>query len=517
MMESLENIDKNFRKQLEDYQEKPRPGVWDNIADRLGHKKKRKLVFFISRVAAGLVILFSLSLAVNYFSNKKSEPASNGNSSEGQEHATIKNNISSAPENDKETFSNKSTQSKNNNKWVVNQPGDDEDNLLQASDKRKALTPIIRENPQSLANNKGNETNSKQLNDNNKDITGPSLANAFPVTNHYSPKRKREAGVLEPIKRKNPEEFETGKNPPIPVNSEILPGASDDLILAYIVENNAKEEDTNKKSKKWEIGGQFGPSYSYRDVSTDHINDYIKDQFDSHESGVLAYVGGINVNIRPGKRLSVQSGVYYSKYGIDNDNLQPSIDNLRGNVNQKEVFSNWNSVAQVRDNTIYLGNSTGKILPLKSNPASNLLTYDNSNGSGNASDLAVNSIQVSDIPSSVTQYFEYVEIPLNLKYKIVDKKMDFAVISGVTTNFLIRRDLYGNYNDGSRIDGTTDEISKINFAGLIGFSIEYPILADLIINLEPKFKYYLNPIYEEPRYSINPYSFGIYTGVSLIF
>ena len=39
-----ENIDGFFKKRLENHEDNPGSVVWDNISEKLGHKKKRTLV-----------------------------------------------------------------------------------------------------------------------------------------------------------------------------------------------------------------------------------------------------------------------------------------------------------------------------------------------------------------------------------------------------------------------------------------------------------------------------------------
>ncbi|NJK84924.1 MAG: hypothetical protein HC906_02045 [Bacteroidales bacterium] len=41
------------------------------------------------------------------------------------------------------------------------------------------------------------------------------------------------------------------------------------------------------------------------------------------------------------------------------------------------------------------------------------------------------------LPNSIVQYFEYLEIPLNVRYKLIDGKIDFTLIGGVSSNFLV--------------------------------------------------------------------------------
>jgi hypothetical protein len=60
-------------------------------------------------------------------------------------------------------------------------------------------------------------------------------------------------------------------------------------------------------------------------------------------------------------------------------------------------------------------------------------------------------------------------------------------------------------------------VNNMNYSGAVGIGLEYPILSKLMLNVEPRFKYYLNPIVKNPTYNIHPYSLGVFTGISYVF
>ncbi len=38
---------------------------------------------------------------------------------------------------------------------------------------------------------------------------------------------------------------------------------------------------------------------------------------------------------------------------------------------------------------------------------------------------------------TAVQYFDYLELPVTVKYKIIDRKLSFSFLGGVITNFLV--------------------------------------------------------------------------------
>jgi hypothetical protein len=123
--------------------------------------------------------------------------------------------------------------------------------------------------------------------------------------------------------------------------------------------------------------------------------------------------------------------------------------------------------------------------------------------------------QETDI--SVEQLFDYLEIPLTVKYKIIDRKLDFSFSGGLVTNFLVGNVVKLEQNGETIRFGKTDEINQINYLGTIGLGFEYPLVSGFAISLEPRLRYYLNPIDKSPNINVHPYSFGFFAGISYHF
>jgi hypothetical protein len=281
----------------------------------------------------------------------------------------------------------------------------------------------------------------------------------------------------------------------------------------YIARDIIYEEEKQHKNR-WTVGGQLAPLYSYRNVSSDYLDSYVKDQMNSKETGLVTYAAGINVAVSPGRRLSVQSGLYYSKYGQQTDAV-----NVFTSTAESQTYSRWDN------NPEGTGEETTNILISQSigtvSSNDDLLKFNSSINSDqqNSEELRyfnVPATPVEDNPTA-TQYFEYLEIPLVIKYKLIDRKIDFNILSGISTHFLIGNDLYLDYDDNSSRFSENVTVNTVNYSGSVGIGIEYPILSKLLLNLEPKFRYYINPLVKNPSYNIHPYSLGIFTGISYVF
>lgn len=461
MMQNFENIDRLFNEQLHDFSEKPRPEVWNNISERIGHNKKRKKILFITRVAAGVALLLSLSIAINYFLADKTF--------DNQKNIT-KNNI--IPDNNK-------IDNANPNK-SVEEPATSSGSVIADN-----FNPVKREKPSINTN----EIDAQE----ETFITIDSAVyfdNQTESINYLS-----SSDLIEPkysvIENENPlldSNF---------IQEQVLSSYDSSVLLALsgnekdFIEDEVKE----KKEGKWLIGGQFGPMYT-DDIFSSSSQPVVSEQINSKEKGIVSYAGGINISYSLGKRLSVESGIQYSKYGKDLNDI-----NVVSEVNR-------NSYSEV--NQPVLTESEDKYLIVISNSAGNIRQKDGHSTPYYSLETPAsqqNLIAVDKVPNTATRYFEYVEVPITVKYKLIDRKIDFSLSTGLSANMLIaaKMDIEGE-------EYKIDNVNEYKYNYMAGIGLEYPILNNFIFNIEPKFRYSLNTLYKD-SYELHPYSFGILSGI----
>ncbi len=255
---------------------------------------------------------------------------------------------------------------------------------------------------------------------------------------------------------------------------------------------------------KWLVGGQAGPQYSYRQLTSEYASQEYINSYNESEDGVIAYAGGVNVAYKPAKRLSIQSGVYYSKIGQSASAQYTdavSLDNgdalvLYGNTESNSLNSDEN-VPKVSVST-----SMGTV--------ESKLTSSSEISNEEASQISSKYSSVEE----VQQYLEFLEIPLIARYAVIDRKIDFHLLGGVSTNFLVASPVY--LEDGSYFKETSN-LNTINYSSTLGLGFGYNFSEDLVFSLEPQFKYYLNQVNKNSSTEYHPYSFGVYTGVTYSF
>jgi hypothetical protein len=288
--------------------------------------------------------------------------------------------------------------------------------------------------------------------------------------------------------------------------------AGDVIVL---IDENTQEDDYHHD--KWAVGTQVSPVYSYRDLGHGRslmdaktMSSNTISYYNSAESGMMAYTGGVSLSYLPADRLTVQSGVYYSRMGISIDhtyvtsNLSP--ENAYSDAFKYNIISNSSGIIQTGSGNIEAYYTTG--------------WSDNRDGTYNGVETGTstfNQINLQANEGEVIQNFEYLEIPVILKYRVIDRRMGFNILGGMSTNLLVGSDAY-LMNEGNKEKiGSTADLRNVNYSSTVGMGMDYALSSRFNLNLEPYFKYYLNSINQSSAIRSRPYSFGVFTGISFLF
>ena len=256
-----------------------------------------------------------------------------------------------------------------------------------------------------------------------------------------------------------------------------------------------------KSPERWSIAAMASPTY-YSKFSTG--TDEISRQMSSSEQPQVSYAGGLALSYRINRRLSVQTGLYYASIGQKVDGII-SFGGFEPFGNSK---GGHNFEVLTTSGTIYTNNSDVFLVASSGNRVVN--------GSNNDV-FDPKKADLQYLNNTLHQDFSYLELPVVLRYKIVDKTLAFNIIGGVSYNFLVNNDVYTTYNGGKYEIGTTKGLNSFTLSSSLGMGMEYSFTKNFSLNLEPTFRYYLNPFNGVPGSSNHPYSFGLFSGVSYKF
>jgi hypothetical protein len=263
-----------------------------------------------------------------------------------------------------------------------------------------------------------------------------------------------------------------------------------------------QEDVTAKIPERWSIAALASPTYYSKFGSGN--NDASK-QLMASEQPLLSYSGGVAFTYKISKRLSVQSGLYYSSLGQEVD----GINSFGGFQNFVYTKGTRNFEVRTTSGTIYTNN--GDVFLISSGADNRIMT----NYTIDVFDPE--KANLKPLNSSIRQNFSYLELPVVLRYKFVDRMIDFNIIGGLSYDMLINNSAFAMYNGAKYQIGKTEGLNPNSLSSSLGLGMEYNFSDKLSLNLEPTFRYYLNPFNQATGSGMHPYSFGIFSGLSFRF
>jgi hypothetical protein len=257
-----------------------------------------------------------------------------------------------------------------------------------------------------------------------------------------------------------------------------------------IVELEEEQDDEEDKEEevdfnKWRIAPNIAPVY-YNTLSSGSPID--SELSGNKKKGKINMSYGLGVGYAVSKRLTLRTGINKVSLGFDTEDVAVS-------TNQ-ETVSSVRSMRNINLSpaVVSLNISSSENLSLAQIPSSFSSLYN----------------------SSLNQRFGYLEVPLELSYKISDKKMKIDVIAGVSTFFLNENEIYTVTNGIETHVGEANNLNKMSYSTNVGLGFNYNISKAFNFNFEPTFKYQLNAFSNDSG-NFKPYILGVYTGFSFKF
>lgn len=539
-MKENKNIDRLFQERLSNLNSIPKEEVWENIELRLRDKKKKKVIPFWWKLS-GVAAVFVLGLGIYNFTfenNKVSNDVvidTNGeknnainpdglnkledNQVVGNDKNQIKINTSNSSKNN-ETEINSDINSNSNTNAIVVTASDKNKKVINNSDETK----ILRNNSAlknsstsstSVANN-SDETksvkNNSNLNSDSKIENGivNNLDNVKYVRNNSDPinnsKTSNSVATNVDVKKVENENLNKNIDTSKPINTtQIIAEKTnselkidevkkiDSTSIASVVPNameellNEKEKKTSKEPKlnRWQLSSNVAPIYFSSTSNGSPLDSELKNNSKSYKTN-FSY--GLGVNYAVNKKIKVRTG----------------INTVSLNYDTNDVLISQNVYAKTLDHV--KPNSTGSLIQIESKNSS----------AGGLTELTTSGNAVKKFNSVVNQKIGYLEIPLELSYKLVDKKFGIDVIGGVST-LLLNQNEVSVISSGVQMNiGEANNLNDIHFSTNVGLGFKYGFFKNFEARVEPVFKYQINTFIEDSG-DFKPYFFGLYSGVTFTF
>ena len=459
-------MDKVFKDKLENYRKNPPEEIWTAINSNMAVKRERKFILPFLRVAAGLAVLI-VAGTLYYFINRVEEKRIAGKTDPIQ-----KVKIDTEPINQPKSLENIRSENKSNLDYSKRKISEIINKSISGVQKIKVVEQVS--NITSIKHNPGEKIPLQ-----NEVIKEINILAGFPF-------------YLTPLQQVH----------------DHIPSVS---RLVDIHDMNFLSEDIPTKQSKdtWILSAQFSPTYNYRSLG--NAEQKTITSYNENETGKMNYSGGILFGIIASKRLSIHSGVMFSQIGLGIKNVYSYESNEGTTYGSGSIEKSTNRVKFSK-----LSSSTGIIGSIKSNT-----TVFNSYGTDVfTSDITLSEPQIENnlnTSEKFNQYFQYIELPFILRYKVSGLKFKLNILGGMSTNLLIGNRVVLKTDDNNSVIGETLSVRTINYSGNFGVGLDYDMGKNFLLTIEPQFKYYLNSINISSLISNRPYSIGIYTGIKYAF
>jgi hypothetical protein len=282
------------------------------------------------------------------------------------------------------------------------------------------------------------------------------------------------------------------------------PSLAPKSIDRQIMEQNKQMMMAGNKTKgkvRWLVGAQVSPEYSNSRGSQSQV--YANNMLNASSNSV-DFGGGISVEYKKGKRLSLQSGVYYSGLGQSSGNSGSK--NLEASLGANYFSPIVNMDAS--SNKMMMNSNAG-VIELSKIPSGLVVGT-------SLEDKPINSSVILS-PTNFIQNFEYIEIPLYLRYTLIDARFDVVMLGGFSSNVLVGNQLFVEGSSGKSLVGRTRDMEALNYSGTLGMGFKYGLSKRISLNVEPRVKYFLNSLNSNLSVTYKPYTIGVFTGLSYEF
>jgi hypothetical protein len=116
------------------------------------------------------------------------------------------------------------------------------------------------------------------------------------------------------------------------------------------------------------------------------------------------------------------------------------------------------------------------------------------------------------VPSELQQELGYIEFPMEIEYKVLDRKIDINLIGGASTLLLNNNNLDVKNQNGTTSLGEANNINNLSFSTNFAIGLEYNFTERFMFNFEPTFKYQINT-FQSGTTDFQPYFLGVYSGI----
>ncbi|MDP5100038.1 MAG: hypothetical protein NWQ09_01820 [Nonlabens sp.] len=253
--------------------------------------------------------------------------------------------------------------------------------------------------------------------------------------------------------------------------------------VAASEKDDSQEDETIPFKKSWSGTPVIGPVYS-SSLGGSSIGDNFIDNTKSAGFNV-SYGILIGYNVAP--RLAVRTGVHQVNMSYTTQDITYGVD---------VDVATTAPLAFNRQAVTDIG------VPFNTDVFSQELVSDGNNFNGLSGELS--------------QRLAYVEVPLEVSYRLIDRKISLNLTGGMSALFLTDNSV-AVFDGAKRLDlGADSNFNDFHQSANLGLGLGYKFSDKLGAMIEPVFKYQLNTLKRDVA-DFRPYNLGLYTGITFTF
>jgi hypothetical protein len=518
-MNENKNIEQFFKDKFENHEINPPEEIWNNIEEKLQKKKKRRVIPFWW-YGSGVAALFVIGLFVfnnNYtleihpkneivIDENSSKKTTIDNPNDLKNRNDTQNTVVVSSENKVDTDKNESKEKININTNILNNKnknvGQNDNYSIVNSEKTKTNTNTIIKKEHLVNHTKKSTQNSTSLVVNNTISTDKNddLDHKLKGTEIENKLVEKQENIVQNNSELNQSKSESNNENNIDLGKIAMKNQDnvatkgevntfkDSTAIATVEPNELeellkeKEEQIAQEQKmnRWQVTPNLAPIYFGSFDNGSPLDSNLDDNTKSFNNNI-SY--GVAVNYSVNKKVKIRTG--FNSFTVDY------------NTNDIVFFQNSNARMMTNVDPTIEG-SFIEVIPIK-----NLIT-------------AFNRLETEQNTGILNQRMGYIEMPMEISYKLFDKKFGVEVIGGMSTLFLSKNEVFLETDGMSMKIGEASNLNPVHFSTNIGVGFNYGFLKNFQARIEPTFKYQLNTFSRDSQ-NFKPYIFGIYTGISYNF
>lgn len=485
-MRDKKHIDRLFQEGLKDFEATPSDAVWKNIEAELNQDNKKRRILPIWWLYAGVAALLLVFLALGI-----SNTFNNNEGIDLHDVVDTETTRSSKIEADSVSRGNTSTvvQTVVANEEVQEETEDVNSEIVKTTSSKKQSQTQLKSNSvkNAVVASSNRPSDAKHFTEKTKtEIVTDSDSEKNTVISSYKAKSNLNTTVT------NNGIVETKPEEKVIRDEAIVNNKENGLTIEEALEKaNSIIIEKKEKDGRWSIAANAAPVY----FNTSGEGSAIDPQFNSNSKSGEVYISyGISASYALTDRLSVRSGISNLSLGYNTDNVivyESSGISAASSKPLQNVSTSKVSTIRVASEVMVIG--------------------------GDRLDAGVSASFINESTTSINQNLRYVEVPVELQYALINKKIGLNVIGGFSSLFLNGNEIFTDTEKTSAyFSGEANNINKVSYSANFGVGLNYQVSKKIGLNLEPMLKYQINT-FKNTFGDFQPFFVGVYTGVAIKF